>query len=170
VNLGAEAMARFDPYENNGGTCVAVAGADYCVVAADTRLSVGYSILSRDHSKVAQLYVSEPLLPSHVSLLAAFWIATVLNSDPAPRVCGSNGVLDFVSPVRLNLSIMISLRREISNSVLKFGVMIQSVENLKLFRLNFCATNRITNLSAIGYANGLQKITLTTNSNLRRYL
>ncbi|PUZ52353.1 hypothetical protein GQ55_6G263200 [Panicum hallii var. hallii] len=55
VNLGAQAMARFDPYENNGGTCVAVAGADYCVVAADTRLSVGYSILSRDHSKIAQL-------------------------------------------------------------------------------------------------------------------
>ncbi|CAM0149161.1 unnamed protein product [Urochloa decumbens] len=48
-------MARFDPYENNGGTCVAVAGADYCVVAADTRLSVGYSILTRDHSKIAQL-------------------------------------------------------------------------------------------------------------------
>ena len=55
VNLGAEAMARFDPYENNGGTCVAVAGADYCVVAADTRLSVGYSILTRNHSKICDL-------------------------------------------------------------------------------------------------------------------
>ncbi|EEC83927.1 hypothetical protein EE612_045519 [Oryza sativa] len=48
-------MARFEAYENNGGTCVAVAGADYCVVAADTRLSVGYSILSRDSSKIAHL-------------------------------------------------------------------------------------------------------------------
>ncbi|URE01912.1 hypothetical protein MUK42_02080 [Musa troglodytarum] len=30
-------------------------GADYCVIAADTRLSVGYSIYTRDYSKICKL-------------------------------------------------------------------------------------------------------------------
>lgn len=37
-------------------TCVAIAGTDYCVIAADTRLSVGYSIYTRDYSKICKLY------------------------------------------------------------------------------------------------------------------
>ncbi|CAF0704541.1 unnamed protein product [Brachionus calyciflorus] len=40
---------HFNPYEMNGGTIVGVAGEDFAVIASDTRLSEGYSILSREN-------------------------------------------------------------------------------------------------------------------------
>merc|ERR1719359_2684935 len=46
---------RWSPYADNGGTCLSVAGDDYAVLAADTRLSTGYRIHTRNSSKVTQL-------------------------------------------------------------------------------------------------------------------
>ena len=39
----------------NGGTVLAIAGKDYCIVAGSTRLSTGYSILTRHKSKLNQV-------------------------------------------------------------------------------------------------------------------
>jgi 20S proteasome subunit beta 6 len=46
---------QFNPYAENGGTILAVAGADFTVIAGDTRQSEGYNIQTRYAPKVFQL-------------------------------------------------------------------------------------------------------------------
>lgn len=47
--------AQFNPYQNNQGTVIGIAGKDFCIAATDTRISQGYNILSRTHSKTTRL-------------------------------------------------------------------------------------------------------------------
>ena len=43
---------RFNPYSDNGGTVLGIAGEDFAVLAGDTRQVEGYSIQSRYESKI----------------------------------------------------------------------------------------------------------------------
>ncbi|CAO1637085.1 unnamed protein product [Jaminaea pallidilutea] len=46
---------QFSPYDSNGGSILAIAGQDFCVVAGDTRQSTGYNIQTRYKPKVFRL-------------------------------------------------------------------------------------------------------------------
>lgn len=48
-------MSKFNPYNDNGGTVLAVASGAELVIGCDTRISNGYNILSRNYNKVSQL-------------------------------------------------------------------------------------------------------------------
>ncbi|KAK9378183.1 nucleophile aminohydrolase [Kockiozyma suomiensis] len=55
---------RFNPYSDNGGTILAISGADYAVLAGDTRHISGYSINSRFQPRVHTLPGEKPLIVS----------------------------------------------------------------------------------------------------------
>ncbi|KAI0483054.1 N-terminal nucleophile aminohydrolase [Xylariaceae sp. FL0804] len=46
---------RFNPYTDNGGSTLAIAGADFTIMAGDTRLTSGYSIHTRHAPKVFKI-------------------------------------------------------------------------------------------------------------------
>jgi len=54
VHAGPQ-QRQFNPYSDNGGTILAIAGANFSVIAGDTRQSEGYSIQTRYAPKVFRL-------------------------------------------------------------------------------------------------------------------
>lgn len=50
-----EVKQQYNPYVNNNGSVLGFIGEDYIMLASDTRLSIGYSILSRDSTKIFKL-------------------------------------------------------------------------------------------------------------------
>jgi len=53
--LGVMAHKHFNPYSENGGSILAVAGSDFSVIAGDTRQTEGFQIQTRYAPKVFRL-------------------------------------------------------------------------------------------------------------------
>jgi 20S proteasome subunit beta 6 len=70
---------EFSPYTDNGGTVVAIAGRNYAIIASETRLSVGYSIYTREQSKLFQL-TSKTILGSTGCWCDALTFAKVIET------------------------------------------------------------------------------------------
>lgn len=70
VSTSHPTQRAFNPYTENGGTILAIAGADFSVIAGDTRQSEGYSIQTRYAPKVFRLYVG--FSPSFILLVLFF--------------------------------------------------------------------------------------------------
>lgn len=51
----APVQQNFSPYADNGGSVVAIAGDDFVIIGADTRLSAGFSIYTREQNKLFPL-------------------------------------------------------------------------------------------------------------------
>ena len=73
-----ERKPQFNPYVDNGGTVVAIAGKDFCLLGGDTRVSQGYTILSNNTSKITQLTKTAAIATSGMRADIAKFHKTIL--------------------------------------------------------------------------------------------
>ena len=55
TDLATEKKSQYNPYMNNMGTVITLAGKDFVVLCGDKRLSMGYAILSHNSTKLCKL-------------------------------------------------------------------------------------------------------------------
>ena len=94
----ASGESKFEPYEVNGGLVSAVAGKDFCIIAADTRMtSSGYLLNSRNHLSSRLWTVNDDPIMARVedslrrSETAASLFERRLEQSKAPVMVGSSG-------------------------------------------------------------------------------
>ena len=61
-------MSRFNPYTDNGGSTLAIAGDEFAVIAGDTRHTAGYSINTRYFPKA--FHIGDNIVVSVVGFMA----------------------------------------------------------------------------------------------------
>ena len=113
VSMTQPIQQAFNPYTENGGTILAIAGADFSVIAGDTRQSEGYSIQTRYAPKVFKLWVARdhltPLWPFGKYPVRWLHIASSVNYRTDKATLAVNGFAAdgnmFVKKVRQRLEV-----------------------------------------------------------------
>lgn len=78
-------MARWSPYDDNGGTIVAVAGENYCIIAGTTRMSTGFSILTRCPVALSSAVRPAPSVPHRRTHMVTQQACLILLLPPTAR-------------------------------------------------------------------------------------
>ena len=86
---GASGSRGFDPYALNGGLVAAVAGPDYCILAADTRLTDGgYQIQSRRYLD-GRIWAATDVLHDHDALFELDGLLRIPEEESAVPIIGA---------------------------------------------------------------------------------